>query len=564
MQSQLQAADAPMRIPHRTASDTSKDEAAHGFWRDAFETAPVVAAAARMQSSTDEDDDIDDGLSNHGADEYMQSSDSSEAIHPPVSSNKSVLWLRPPPTVSSEEEEEEEEESDSEISQPVQMPTLEAVRRISAPSPPRRPKSPVPEIKPEPDKVDERDLVLISHKRVLPAAEKRHLPEMLSRKQRKIFTAMSPAAAAASKAAGLQYTSGRAAVGSATEELGDHEFEMRQNGKRATVVAAQERQDALQRAADLKVLEAHEANVQRAKTARKNAPFDIDAFNALLFMKPASFSLNLITTIEDYVLMRKVDGNRAKWDGNRLYSKKGKIVILPSEWADKMPKGVLLDGELHRNSTDAAAKKYKTDLYNVSTVWTHKAFFDIQKENRFWSGLKFLAFDILDPAVLKKPLSKRLVELDKLVPKRNDVFSVSKHVTFKSAPYRNKHDFALALEKECKRQKVILGDAGGAEGLLLKRSSSPYVGTEGYTRKWLKYKFYGDIEARVMSVPKMNKESRYYVMVQLPRGGEHVVVNTANGHLLEGDRLQPGMIVNLEYMLGTDLREPVIRNILEE
>ena len=45
-------------------------------------------------------------------------------------------------------------------------------------------------------------------------------------------------------------------------------------------------------------------------------------------------------------LSEKFDGVRVYWDGNTLFSRVGREIKVPKEWADQLPKGVALDGEL--------------------------------------------------------------------------------------------------------------------------------------------------------------------------------------------------------------------------
>eukprot|EP01126_Amoeba_proteus_P039136 TRINITY_DN4111_c0_g2_i1.p1 TRINITY_DN4111_c0_g2~~TRINITY_DN4111_c0_g2_i1.p1 ORF type:complete len:658 (-),score=111.69 TRINITY_DN4111_c0_g2_i1:406-2217(-) len=48
----------------------------------------------------------------------------------------------------------------------------------------------------------------------------------------------------------------------------------------------------------------------------------------------------------DWYISEKLDGIRAFWDGSMLYSKQGKILPIPSEFAKMLPRGIPLDGEL--------------------------------------------------------------------------------------------------------------------------------------------------------------------------------------------------------------------------
>ena len=52
---------------------------------------------------------------------------------------------------------------------------------------------------------------------------------------------------------------------------------------------------------------------------------------SVLLMKPLAFSAALVK-LEDYVIMRKVDGNRAVWDATMkvLYSKQGQTAAPPA------------------------------------------------------------------------------------------------------------------------------------------------------------------------------------------------------------------------------------------
>lgn len=550
----MQAADAPMRIPRRTASDIEQERMADEFWENALDEQPSHATAAEKlalqlyaEAHPQEKQVLHtDELENHGGEEYMHvssasdvSSESELSTLPPKRSNADAgLWwgqrkVNSPhsadqSTTRVSSEGSSSSRSSSDAVREVVMPDMRAAAAAA---------------------VEESDIVLLAHRHVPPSS--RHLPAFLTKKNRRKNTMP----AAASRAAADQST--------------DLEVALRQvisDEQRAAAEAKYAREEAAIEAVEAKAMDAHMDVVHKEKAQRDQPNIDL---NKLQRMKPLTFSVALVA-LEDYIITRKVDGNRAYWDGLKgvFYSKHGSIAVPPPNWAKQMPKQVWLDGELYREEADGL--KFKTDLSSVSAVWQHKPLYNKHNEEQWWSSFKYMAFDILNPKLLTKPLTTRLGVLDKYKPLRaNAVFDVMPHRVFKSELYATREAFAEALMQYCKKKKTDWGDAFGAEGLVLKRASSPYKGTAGYTRMWLKYKFYEDIEARVTFGPKLKDapkqgESRYYVMVELPMGGNQIVVNTANGRLLEDKRLQPGSIVNLQYMQGTDVREPVIRSVVED
>lgn len=45
-------------------------------------------------------------------------------------------------------------------------------------------------------------------------------------------------------------------------------------------------------------------------------------------------------------MSEKYDGIRARWDGDKLHSREGTQIKAPKEFIDRLPKNVILDGEL--------------------------------------------------------------------------------------------------------------------------------------------------------------------------------------------------------------------------
>jgi hypothetical protein len=600
-----------MRIPRRTASEIERERMAEDFWADALDTAPRSHAAAAdklalqlyaemhpqemapIPASPTE-------LENHGGEDLVHPSAASDAsletelwALPPRRSNAVAgLWwgrrheVTSPLSVNQSTAHVSSEGSNSRsssgagssVDMPMFVPPVIAVDArstaassvttsdarhavsSSAAAAVRRHLVQLDDEDDEDEDEDEDDLVVTGARIVSPppppAPASRHLPQFMTKKNRRKNT--TPAAAAAER-----------------PTLTDEEIALRQvisDELRAAAAAQYDREQAAIEAAEEKAMEASRKRWRKERqkiTAEEEfAKFDLQG---LQFMKPLKFKPEHVRLQEDYIIMRKVDGNRAKWDGLRriLYSKSGYKAEPPSFWAAQMPQGlVYLDGELYREDPHAGSAIYKTDLNNVSAAWTRKwsnlREMREREQRAFWSGLKYMAFDVLNPATLAKPLEERLAVLDKLKPQQNNVFHVMPYEVIRGNVYFTQESYAYVLQTYCEQKKAEWGDALGAEGLVLKQASSHYESFKSYTLKWLKYKFYEDIEGLIASVPKLKPgEARYYVHVKLPMG-QRIIVSAANGNLFEKGQLKVGTIVHLQYMSGTDLREAVIRGILAD
>eukprot|EP01124_Arcella_intermedia_P022214 TRINITY_DN3269_c0_g1_i11.p1 TRINITY_DN3269_c0_g1~~TRINITY_DN3269_c0_g1_i11.p1 ORF type:complete len:578 (-),score=118.40 TRINITY_DN3269_c0_g1_i11:57-1790(-) len=87
-----------------------------------------------------------------------------------------------------------------------------------------------------------------------------------------------------------------------------------------------------------------------------------------------------------WYMSEKLDGFRAFWDGSQLYSKNGKVIPIPSDFASLLPRHICLDGELWTgydkfNDLQAIFKKSQT-LQS-----------DSQQFYELWKDVKYCVFD---------------------------------------------------------------------------------------------------------------------------------------------------------------------------
>ena len=169
--------------------------------------------------------------------------------------------------------------------------------------------------------------------------------------------------------------------------------------------------------------------------------------------------------VRNYWVSEKLDGVRARWNGDQFISRQGNIFHAP-EWFTKGFPSQTLDGELwiKRNSFEQL----------VSTVRTQTP------DNDAWRKVRYMVFDLPDS---KAAFSARLEELDALSAKLETPylrlvkqFRVDNHATLMK-----------------RLQEITLA---GGEGLMLHHADSLY--SRGRSADLLKLKPYFDAEAHVI------------------------------------------------------------------
>lgn len=130
---------------------------------------------------------------------------------------------------------------------------------------------------------------------------------------------------------------------------------------------------------------------QRVTTTPKNY-----AMNAMVanpkerakLMLAHSWDLKGAQSPEGMWASEKLDGVRAHWDGERLWSRVGNEFLPPFWWKRRLPRDVELDGELFT----------RRDHFDTISGWVRAG----ASEN--WKTISFVVFDVVD---LSKPLEKR-------------------------------------------------------------------------------------------------------------------------------------------------------------
>jgi DNA ligase-1 len=151
-------------------------------------------------------------------------------------------------------------------------------------------------------------------------------------------------------------------------------------------------------------------------------------------------------TVDGWVASEKFDGVRGYWDGQSLWTRGGKAVVLPDSWLECLPAGVALDGELFAGN--GGQRKAAS-----AVRW-----------GKFDSTMRFVAFDC--PSRSGDWLSRLAGIVEN---------SIVKPVTAQTV---ETIDHALAVMRQVQGR--------GGEGLMLRHPSLPYA--PGRTDLMLKLK----------------------------------------------------------------------------
>lgn len=109
------------------------------------------------------------------------------------------------------------------------------------------------------------------------------------------------------------------------------------------------------------------------------------------------------------------EGIRVFWNGEHLGSQQGRRIAVPDWWAEKLPSGLELEGELWMEGNNFRGLVSRTSL---ARNWGG------EQDEENWNGIKFIVQDIPD---VTKPLSERVAELEKLP--ENEVLMVETYST---------------------------------------------------------------------------------------------------------------------------------------
>ena len=165
-------------------------------------------------------------------------------------------------------------------------------------------------------------------------------------------------------------------------------------------------------------------------------------------------------------MSEKLDGVRAYWDGEALWSRAGHRFVVPDWFVADFP-STHLDGELwlgrgQFESVSAAVRRY-------------------QPQQSEWQEIRFMVFDLPQSSA---PFSDRVTELKQLLAPIN-------------TPYLAMVEQQRLTDNIALAQLLDEVEAGGGEGLMLRHQDSYYQA--GRNQGLLKLKQFQDAEATVVA-----------------------------------------------------------------
>lgn len=170
--------------------------------------------------------------------------------------------------------------------------------------------------------------------------------------------------------------------------------------------------------------------------------------------------------LEPYWLSEKYDGLRAYWDGQRLLTRGGEVIVAPAWFTAQWP-GVPLDGELW-----AGRGRFEEALSTVRQQVPDEA---------AWRRIRFMVFDM--PAH-RGPFTERIAAYHGVVSQIDQPW-------VRAVKQERVHSHAALMARLDRMVK------DGGEGLMLHRGDAPYRGLR--SDDLLKVKTHEDAEARVIA-----------------------------------------------------------------
>ena len=173
-----------------------------------------------------------------------------------------------------------------------------------------------------------------------------------------------------------------------------------------------------------------------------------------------------------WFMSEKIDGIRAYWDGNKLWSRTGKEINASQSFLENFPKETTLDGELFMspeikvNTTDS--------LFSQVCSITRKK----EPVDEEWLNISFYVFDTVEKSV---PFIERLKIIETL-PKTPNIIILKQHKIKSDEELDKFHQF---IRKE------------GGEGVMIKNPRGMYVGKR--SKDLLKLKQFYDTEVKIIS-----------------------------------------------------------------
>ena len=188
----------------------------------------------------------------------------------------------------------------------------------------------------------------------------------------------------------------------------------------------------------------------------------------LILAENYSDEMNVI----NWFMSEKIDGIRAYWDGDRLWSRTGKEINVPESFIINFPKKVTLDGELFLRPE--IKLKSNTSLFSEVCSITRKKI-PIEDE---WLKICFYVFDTVDK---KLNFINRLKIIENL-PKNKNIVILKQHKIKNISELKKFHD--------------IIRSEGG-EGVMIKNPRGLYIGRR--SKDLLKLKHFYDTEVKIIS-----------------------------------------------------------------
>jgi DNA ligase len=243
----------------------------------------------------------------------------------------------------------------------------------------------------------------------------------------------------------------------------------------------------------------------------------ISFFATALADKPSSIMLakqyHQGIDVKQYWVSEKLDGIRARWDGQKLISKNGYAFSAPTWFTHRFTNDVM-EGELW-----IARNRYE----ETSSV-TSKSIADTG-----WSDIRLMLFDLPEH---KGDFTQRYLEMQKLVKSINSPYlSVIKQ--FRVASH---------IELMEHLQSVV---AAGGEGLMLHHQASRY--SNGRSENLLKLKLFEDAEAIVIGYkPGKGKFKGLLGSIKV-RNSQGKEFNIGSGFNLQQRQNPPALLSRITY-----------------
>ncbi|HBR98330.1 MAG TPA: DNA ligase [Gammaproteobacteria bacterium] len=170
--------------------------------------------------------------------------------------------------------------------------------------------------------------------------------------------------------------------------------------------------------------------------------------------------------LSDYLVSEKYDGIRARWDGQRLYTRGGNTLQAPA-WFVRDFGARPLDGELWLG---------RSQFEQLSSIVRR-----LTPDAEAWRAVRYMVFDL---PMLQRPFVERYAAL-------------SDWVSHSSSPYLVLVEQAPVASRSALMQRLSEVVEAGGEGLMLQRRDAPYRGKR--STDLVKLKAWQDAEATVMA-----------------------------------------------------------------